>query len=316
MKIKVKDCFYFLSLFGAAIAWAQPTSYDCQSPNLITAWAFADKIGDIEDNNVSLGSGGGGSLDFLFRSRLDKPITGLAFVLEYFDRDGDVVERVPAVGQVVPGTSPSPPNVLSPSSAWSNELAPSESVLMTGIIHGIRTGHCPVRARVTFVSVHFADGTNRTLAAPDWRLDASPRLIPNLAQSIPDLPGKESTSVLGKLKISASGDVLGITTELDISPDLLRWIRDRVQSWKFYPALLNSRAVDSELPVLIFVQAKGTSSPEATPHLDPVTVIRFGWSSDLSSSTVTGRWIEFYGVLTDGTALGSPLAQFLSTQHH
>jgi len=129
-------------------------------------------------------------------------------------------------------------------------------------------------------------------------------LIPTLPETIPELPVQPPVSLLAKLKISATGDVLDVVPEEPKNLKLVDWIRDRMrQNWKFHPALLNGKSTDSELTVLFLIYARGMIKfAETKPMLHPITVIHFFWSHDLFAQvSAMDRWTVTYGALHEGT---------------
>src|SRR5439155_13476074 len=108
----------------------------------------------------------------------------LVLIMEYADKENEIIDRVPIAAAVTQGIADSPPFVLSPSQAWKSALSPGDSARMERVRDGIRTGRCPVRGRVTFASVRFTNGTVRTFSFPEWQLGPLPTLIPTLPETI------------------------------------------------------------------------------------------------------------------------------------
>ena len=298
-------CFVLCAAMSGGLAQEQKAApYDCRVANLPTVWAFDNPPGTIERNNAAFGESGRAWLDFQFRNRESTSIQALTLIVEYADKEDEIIDRVPFVGTVTQGITDSLPFVLSPSQAWKNALSPGDSARMERVSDGIRTGRCPVRARVTFASLRFTDGTLRTFSSPQWQSGPVPTLIPTLPETIPELPVQPPVSLLAKLKISAMGDVLDVVSEEPESLKLLGWIRDRMrQDWKFHPARLKGKSTDSELTVLFLIHSKGMIKfVESKPVLQPITLIQFYWSHDLFGQVnAMDRWTVTYGALQEGS---------------
>jgi hypothetical protein len=291
------------------------STYDCHIADLPTSWAFDDHPGVVVAHSAMFGELGQTAIDLHFRSTETSPIQSIALVLEYTDAGQETIDRVPIFAAVKPAMAKTPLNVLAPADAWRTALLPGDSATMSAVTNGIRTGHCPVRAQVTFASVQFTDGSVRIYSSPEWRLGPIPTLIPTLPEVIPDLPVEAPASLLAKLTINASGEVLDVAPAEPADPKLVDWIRSRMgPDWKFHPALLDGKPTDSELNVLFLIHAKGmTKFPETRPVLHPVTLIRFLWSHDLSPQTsATDKLMVMYGFLQEGSAPDYPFKGFAS----
>jgi hypothetical protein len=301
-------------LFAAAVgSWAQigTSTNGCRAVDVPTSRSIADAFGTIDHNNVTFASVGGSSIELQFMNQLEQPIKRLALVLEYSDADGGVVAKVPLTAQVVPSVPETAPNVFSPTGAWKAPLLSGDSVELVGDLPGVIADRCPARAAVTFASFQFVNGSSRTFAVPEWHMDATLSHIPDNLDVTPP-PIREPVSVRGHLRITASGEVIKVTSS-EAPSSLLSWIQDRMKSnWKFYPAFLNGHPVPSELPVIFLLSPKGTPIPKAPIQSEPTTVIRFGWSQDLfGPQNRMDRWTVMYGTLTEGTTLSFSLAGFI-----
>jgi hypothetical protein len=322
MRRKIHICFLLCVSLISALAQAQTeppnreqSPYQCHVVHLPTSWAFDNPPGIIESSNAWFSDIGWATLDLRFRNGEATAIQALALVVESIDAEEEVIDRVPMVSHVDPSVAKIPPNVLKPADAWGSPLSRGDAELMTGDTFGIRTGRCPVRARVTFARVHFTDGSVRTYSSPEWRLGPSPALVPTLPEATPDLPVEPPVSLLAKLKISASGRVLDVVPEESADPRLVEWIRGRMKpDWKFYPAFLNGKPTDSELNVLFLIHAKGMIKfAENRPVLQPVTLIQFIWSRDLYPQTgEADKLTVMYGFLREGSAPNLPFQEFVS----
>lgn len=285
--------------------FAPPVSgpYECRGTDIPTSWAFDNPPGLIERNNAIFTDVGRTTVDFVFRNRETSPLQSLALVMEYIDAQDEVIDSLTIVATVKPGIQEAPPNILSPSDAWKSALLPGNSARMVGVKDGIRTGRCPVRALITFATIRFLDGTKRVLQSPGWQLPAIPKQVPRLPDTIPEFPAELPATVLARLRISASGGVIGVVSEETVNPSVVAWIRGRMEDWKFHSALVDGKPADSEFTTLFLIHAKGmVKFSEEKPILQPVTLIQFIWSRDLFQQTAArDRWTVMYGLLEEGT---------------
>jgi len=268
----------------------QPSPYSCRIDELPTSWAFDNSPGEIEQNNAVFGELGQTTIDFHFRNREPSAIQALMLVMEYADGQGRIIDQVPVSAAVGDKTLDSSPNVLAPIQSWKRAVLPGASALMGAVKEGIRTGSCPVRARVTFARAQFTDGTVRTFSSPQWRVGPMPRAIPTLLEPIPPVPVDPPISLRARVKISATGQVADILSDDRDQPDR-----------SFRPALLNGEATDSEFDALFLIHAKGEIHfHESEPLLAPVTLIQFFWIHDLQpDSGGADRMTVMYGFLPE-----------------
>jgi hypothetical protein len=299
----------------SAVVQAQPaTPYECRVSGIPTSWAFGNPPGTISQHSAIFGDSGQDSIDLQFRSEERKPISTLGLILEYEDARGEIIDRIPVIAGASSSPVSVPPNVLTPNGVWKGVLTQGGSVTLTAIKNGVRTGRCPVRAKVTFAKIKFADGSTRTFSANHWRLDAVPTMIPTSPESTAELPIEPPVAMLAKVKINASGSVVSVVPEEAGNPRLADWIHARIASWRFHPALLDGKPVDSELSVLFLIYAKGmTSFPDINPVSQPVTLIRFVWSDALAPQTIApDKLTALYGSLIEGSIATYPFKNFVA----
>jgi hypothetical protein len=302
---------------GGVVAEAQPGNpYECRVSEVPTSWAFGSPPGTISQHSAIFGDSGQDSIDLQFRSEERKAISALGLILEYEDATGEIIDRIPVVAGASSSPVSVPPNVLTPDGVWKDALPQGGFVTLTAVKNGVRTGRCPVRAKVTFAKIRFADGSTRTFSADHWGLGPVPMMIPTPSESTTELPVEPPVAMLAKLKISSSGSVVGVLPEEAGNSRLADWIRARIGRWQFHPALLDGKPVDSELSVLFLIYAKGmTTFPETSPVPQPVTLIRFVWSDALESQTAApDRLTALYGSLTEGSIATYPLKNFIMAQ--
>jgi hypothetical protein len=297
---------------GSGVAQDQsldrPQPYDCRVADLPTLWPADISPGTIEHNNFNSGEWGHSVIELTFRNGSPGHIDKLALVIEYVDAQGGLIDRVPMVAGLVPGVPNAPPSVLSPARAWNHALAPGDAASMVTVRDGVRTGYCPVRARITFATVRFTDGTVQRFSSRGWQLGPLPTVIPRLPESVPDLPVGPPASLVAKLKVSASGNVLDVVAERAENAKLVDWVRDRMKSWKFHPALVNGTPRDSEVLVLFLIHAKGMLRfPETRPVSQPITLVQFFWSHDRFPDTAgPDKWTVMYGLLPEDSVAEYP----------
>lgn len=296
-------------VIAAGVAGAQVTrpnlaksSYLCNLARVPTAWAFDNPPGSIDENNAMFTPTGWDTVHLKFRSAQATPIKTLKLVVEYVDAEGEPIARVPMYAYVDPSTEHMPSNVLRPDNTWGTPVTEGNSGEMNGQEVSIRTGRCPVQARVTFASIGYTDSSVRTYSSPEWRLDPTPSLVPML-RDVPNLPLQPPLSLLAKLRIGASGDVLDVIPGVSADARLAGWVRDVMMNneWKFHPAILNGQPIESELDVLFEIHTRESANfADDHPILKPVTLIRFLWTHD--STSRSGKATMMYGVLTEGSA--------------
>ncbi len=310
-------CFLLCMAIGSLLAQdhnGSPNRHlspcDCRATNLETSGQTDISPVSIEHNNVTFTELGHSSLELKVRNRGPGRIEKLALLLEYVDAEGRLIDRVPVVAGVGPGTLKTPPSVLSPANVWKSSLAIGDVVSMATVHDSIRTGYCPVRARITFAKIQFADGKVQKLSSPGWQLGPVPTVIPRLQENVPDLPVEPPVSFIAKLKVSAAGSVLDVVPEESENLKLVDWVRDRMKNWKFHPALVNGRPSDSELTVLFRIHARGMLKfPETQPVLQPITLIQFFWSRDLFPGIgAPDRWTVTYGLLREDSVSEYPFS--------
>ena len=149
--------------------------------------------------------------------------------------------------------------------------------------------------------IQLSDGSVRIFSSPRWQLEPVPHRVPRLSEDTPNLPVTPPVSLLAKVKVSASGQVVDVVSDgQQDDPKVLAWIRERMtQNWTFHPALRNGQPVDSEFAVLFLIHGKGMINvPETRPLLMPLTIIQFFWSRDLfPNDGGVDRWTVTYGML-------------------
>jgi len=294
-------------------------AYYCHLQNLPTSWAFdSSPPAVISGHEVYFVETGHASASFQFRNIASLRLEAVALIFEYLDDQGQTIEEIPVAGvsRMAAGRFrvpfPVEPTWVYLKGAqegehWGSALVPGASVSLAGSKDGTRTANCPVAAKVTFLRLQFTNGTARTYSSRDWHLGPAPRRVPEVPTKFRPPPVIRPYALLAEVKINASGDVVDLIPEdQDIAPDVLQWTRDLMkQEWKFHPALLLGKAVDSQLMVLFRFPVDATSPfPEVKPLPFPVTLIRIFRKRDLDPSNYTGNdLVVMYGQAEEGSVL-------------
>jgi hypothetical protein len=238
--------------------------------------------------------------EFVARNVQASAIKALAVVVEYTDKDGRVIERVPMVASPQANETFHPPFPFERVSGfWNSALLPGDSLRVLGKSDGIIATECPTKAKVTFAIFQSGDGTTKMLSSAGWQLGPTPRIIP-MASAFPRDLVRPPASMLAQVKISPSGQVLDvISTDLS-QPPILTLIRDQMKNeWKFNPGLRDGRAIASDITVLFQFRLERTPAfPESARLTSPVTLIEF-----FPDNTNPGKLEIAYGRLFSGSAV-------------
>ena len=143
--------------------------YSCKAEQLPTVWGFDSPPAKIEQHTIVFGESGRAWVDFYFRNLGNLPVDAAAFVMEYTDVDGKIIDRVP-IASITKGklsVKPFPlPFAVEGMQSWQGALQPGNRALMGSVRDGIRTGSCPARATVTFAMIQLSDGSVRFFHLP------------------------------------------------------------------------------------------------------------------------------------------------------
>src|SRR5438046_863459 len=113
----------------------QPTSpYSCRAGPLPTSWGFDNPPGSIEHHYISFDESGQAALNFDFRNLQPAPIEALALVIEYIDKTGQVIDRVP-VASVAHGVGNRfhSPFAVEAIGGWQHAVSPGDSAVNVGV---------------------------------------------------------------------------------------------------------------------------------------------------------------------------------------
>ena len=293
---------------------------ECDRKNVPTSLAWDSPSIRVEENHIRFEQLGQSAHTLVVRSLELKPIAAIALVVEYIGTGEAIVDEVPLRA----GTTEALNTFRAPFavqggvvavsdvpgvSQWEQPVSPGSLVLIGGVKDGIRTSVCPARASITCMMVQFSDGSSRTYTSPGWKVGPLPQSIPRVSNSVPisiSLP----TSLGAKIKINAAGEIL----EMVVPPDrdqsvLFEWVRNYMKhSWKFYPALVDGKPVNSELPVLFCFHAHVTPDVfEREPTSTPVTMIHFYPRRELyPTDDSPQQFAVAYGELGEDSSLNDP----------
>lgn len=315
MKLSNWSCHALRSLFLLGVAVSVPpyqelgkssaqSPYRCLLQELSVSIAVEHPPGQIEQNKVMFTEAGTCAADFYFRNLEPAAIEGLAVVMDYTDKKGLIIDRVPAIGVTERAEKefrpPFPIERVYPD--WKQPLLPGEVARVQAIKNGIRTGICPTQAAVKFIMVRFSNGAVETFSSPGWQLGPIPKYVP-AHFSLPSKLIIPPLALRAKVKLSASGQVVDVVSVSGERLQILALIRDQMrQQWPFNPAVYEGRAVESELSVLFRFHADRTPDfPEEHDLLAPVTLIEFFPEVDSP-----GTWEVAYGRLFSGSGVESP----------
>jgi len=182
--------------------------------------------------------------------------------------------------------------------SWRNTLAPRNEAVVSGVYDGVRTGICPVRAKVTFLRVAFDDHVPAEFSSPGWEVRPIPRAIPPVPETIAHL--NPPASVRTEVTIGSSGTVeelVGVGSE---KTEAISWLREYLtQNWKFYPALRDGIAVTYKSRLVVSFSTNRGVAPEAELE-SPVMLIHVLREPDNQVAVFFGQMSE-RDVLGGGT---------------
>lgn len=292
--------------------------YYCHVENLPTSWPFDNPPTAIEQHEVDFVETGHAGASFRLRNLGRASLEAVALIVEYLDERGHTIDEIPVAGASKTAAQRfHAPFAVEPAwvylkgvqegEHWESAVPPDGSVILAGSKDGIRTGNCPVAAKVTLLRLQLSDGAARTFSSPGWHLDPIPRRVPEVPTTFRPLSINRPFSLLARVKIIASGQVVDVVPDDSSNHgEVLRWIRDFMkQEWRFHPALLAGTPVDSQLSVLFRFPADATLAfPEIEPMLSPVTLIQFFRKHDLYPNNYTGSdLVVMYGQSEEGSVV-------------
>ncbi|HLH10001.1 MAG TPA: hypothetical protein VKW78_22385 [Terriglobales bacterium] len=240
-----------------------------------------------------------------FRNAGASDVRGVALVLEYSNANGDPVSRIPMVGSVAGGiTVPFPSQELQ---IWDQQTKVGENVLLAPSFMGGMMRTCPVKATLSYARVVYSDGHFLTFEKPGWRVDALPKLIPEVPKELArNVPLPFTTTV--QVSIDRTGkvtDVVEVPTELmprENNSNAFRWAKSfLLDQWKFYPAVVDGNATESVLTYTVVAYSGAwTQIPE--PEQDDEYLIRLVQKQDGSDR---GGILVYYGENPEDTVFAA-----------
>jgi hypothetical protein len=280
---------------------ADSSKFFCRSEALNTTWAIANPPLAIDQSRIEFTETGTSYIDLRARNVEASPVEALALVIEYADKLGQVLERVPVAAATEQASEQfRPPFPLQHTNGpWTKPLLPGDSVRVQGIRDGVRTASCADSARVTFAMVQFGDGTTKTFSSAGWQLGPTPQVIPVVPAFPSDLV-EAPIALLARVKISASGQILDVIPLDQEQSPALNLIRDQMrQDWKFNPALYDGRPTTSDLIVLFRIHSERTLAfSETRPSPSPLILIDF-----FPDERNPGKLLIAYGRLFSGSGV-------------
>lgn len=283
-------------LSGAAIG--QEDRFACKARNITTVWGFANPPISIDKHSVEFTDTARSTVAFYVRNQTTSRIRSLAMVMSYIDNKGRVIDEIPAA--VVTGSQEAEdthqlPFPVEEVQSWRSTLAPRSEAVVSGIYDGIRTGICPVRAKVTFLRVAFDGQAPAEFSSPGWEVRPIPRAIP----PVPDTIAKVNPPIFvnAEVTIGSSGAVEELVGSESDKTEALNWLREYLtQNWKFYPALRDGIAVTYKSRIVVSFSSDRGIVPEAELE-SPVLLMHVICKPDNQASA-------FFGQMSEGDVLG------------
>ena len=274
--------------------------YYCRIPEMPVSWGTPGHPVELVRSDAVFTELGTAIPGLHVRNTSELPITNLAFVVEYFDGQGHKATTA-AIAAAAAGYEKSMrlPFSVENTESWKVPLKPGATGRVSGFYDSVRTTTCPEAGRVTFVIARFMNGSVQQYAADGWSVPPLPRLVPELTAPCPAVE-KNPTQIRAKLRLAASGDVVGIsaTALTKDDADRIAWITTQMKQWKFHPALLDGKPHEDELEVEFVLY--GVTEPDfaAISLATPATLVVFS-----PRKNVGGGCVESFGFLGETTTI-------------
>jgi len=279
---------------------APSSPYYCRVEQLPTSSALVNPPGEIKENVLVSLENGTSYASFYFQNLGPTPVQSLTLVMEYMDKEGGPINRVPyaAVTKKAEQTF-HPPFPVQMVDIWERALLPGEAARVQGANYGTRIAGCPAQARVTAMMIQFSNGATQSLFMPGWRVGPLPKYVPEDFGFPPGLVAPPLALTV-KLMIDPAGHVQDVVTKDQGHAKLFERIKEVfLRVGNFHPGLLNGQPTSSELVVSIrFHAVKALSFPAELDTLAPITLLDF-----FPDPTVRGGWIVSYGGVWGGSGL-------------
>jgi len=250
----------------------------CRTEGLGTTLAINNAPIEIEQSGIMVTEAGTWYPDLYIRNVQPFSIQALAIVIEYVDKEGLVLNRVPVVAESESATAS--PGFRLPfvfervQAAWKAPVSPGRSVRVQGQSDAVLPIACPTGARVTFAMVQSTEGATKTFTSPAWQLGPTPRFVPFFSR-FPLGVTQPLIAVPARVMISAGGRVTQVLPFDPQQESLVQFIRDQmIGRWEFNPGIRDGSPVQSELTVLFRIHAdRARALPVSTPLKSPLTLI-------------------------------------------
>jgi len=264
------------------------------------SWGTPGQPVEIVRSGAVFNELGGAVSEVDVRNTSKHPISNLAFVVEYLDRQGHktatAVIAAAAVGYEGSMQLPFPVENIEP---WKAPLEPGATGHIGGFYDSVRAPTCPEAGLITFVVARFMNGTVQRYSAGGWSVPPLPRVVPYLTAPCPAV-GKNPTQIRAKLRLTAGGDVTGVSGPAftEGTPDQVGWIAAQMKQWKFHPALLDGKPHEYEIEVEFVLF--GVPEPDFADIslASPATLIVFWPRKDLARGCS-----ETFGFLSETTTI-------------
>jgi hypothetical protein len=274
--------------------------YYCRILEMPISWAMRGRPVDIVHSDAVFHELGTTVPALDVRDTRASPITNLAFVVEYLDSQGHKATTA-AIAAAAAGYEKSAhlPFSVENIEVWKEPLEPGKTARVSGFYDSVRTTTCPVAGRISFVMARFKDGTVQQYAADGWSVPPLPRFVPELTAACPAVQ-KDPTEIRAKLRLSSTGDVIGISGPVlaKDNPDQVAWVATQMKRWTFQPALLDGRPHEVDLDVEFVLYGDPEPNLAAISPASPATLIVFFPRKDSS-----GGCVESFGFLREAMTI-------------
>jgi hypothetical protein len=277
------------------------SEYSCPAVPLPTVLGFQERPAEIVNHYVSFSENGSAWSTFEFYNLQPNEVQAVAAIMEYLDKDGHVIDSVSMIGGTKEGvTSISVPfSVERVANHWKANLDPGTGAPVMGVKHGVKTGICPIAARLTYLSTIFSNGSKRVFSS-NWSLAPIPSFVPNVGKEFPASRITVPVSFQAQLAVSASGRITAVHFSDERFFYLQSWFESWIKRrWTFHPAITNGQAVPSSASILvrIHVQRSFHDMPSSEPLLVPTILI------DVFPQRDGAGWEVTYGGLTEHSTI-------------
>src|SRR5271169_300452 len=169
-----------------ASEFAAGRHYYCRIPEMPVSWGAPGQPVEIVRSGAVFNELGGAVSELDVRNTSERPITNLAFVVEYFDGQGHKAATA-AIAAAAAGFEKSMqlPFSVENIESWKVPLEPGATGHVGGFYDSVRSPTCPESGQVTFVIARFMNGTVQQYAANGWSAPPLPRLVPVLTAACP-----------------------------------------------------------------------------------------------------------------------------------